>query len=99
VGREALQAQKDAGLSRRLRGFRLQARGFPRPGHEVVIGGEVVGPVRSGTVSPTLDAGIGTAYLPPDVGFGDEIGIRIRGKEHAAVVERMPFYHDGSVRK
>ncbi len=99
VGREALQAQKDAGPSRRLRGFRLQARGFPRPGHEVVIEGEVVGPVRSGTVSPSLDVGIGTAYLPPDVGFGDEIGIRIRGKEHPAVVERLPFYHDGSVRK
>jgi aminomethyltransferase len=99
VGREALQAQKDGGITRRLRGFRLAERGFPRPGYDVVAAGKVVGPVRSGTVSPSLDAGIGTAYLPPDLSFGDEIGIRIRGKELAATVERMPFYHDGSVRK
>jgi aminomethyltransferase len=99
VGRDALQRQKDAGVTRRLRGFRLAERGFPRPGYEVVFGEEVVGPVRSGTVSPSLDAGIGTAYLPPAAGFGDEIAIRIRGRELSATVERMPFYQDGSVRK
>ena len=99
VGRDALQRQKDAGVTRRLRGFRLTERGFPRPGYPVVFGGDVVGEVRSGTVSPSLDAGIGTAYLPPEAGFGDEIAIRIRGKELPAKVERMPFYTAGSVRK
>ncbi len=30
VGREALKAQKEAGVARRLVGFRLKERGFPR---------------------------------------------------------------------
>jgi aminomethyltransferase len=99
VGQAELRRQKDSGVTRRLRGFRLDERGFPRPGYEVVFGGEIVGEVRSGTVSPSLDAGIGTAYLPPEAGFGDEVAIRIRGRELAAKVERMPFYQDGTVRK
>jgi len=98
-GKAALARQKDEGLRRRLRGFRLEERGFPRPGYEVVYRGEVVGPVRSGTLSPSLDAGIGTAYLPPDAAEGDSLQIRIRGRDLEARVERMPFYRDGSVRK
>ena len=98
-GKAALARQKNEGLRRRLRGFRLEERGFPRPGYEVVYRGEVVGPVRSGTLSPSLDAGIGTAYLPPDAAEGDSLQIRIRGRDLEARVERMPFYRDGSVRK
>ena len=99
VGREALQAQKDSGLTRRLRGFRLAERGFPRPGYDVVFRGDVVGAVRSGTLSPSLDVGIGTAYLPPDAEIGDEVAIRIRGRDLDGQVVQMPFYRDGSVRK
>jgi len=99
VGREALQAQKDTGLTRRLRGFRLADRGFPRPGYDVVFDGEVVGTVRSGTLSPSLDAGIGTAYLPPEAAIGDPVAIRIRGRDLEAQVVQMPFYRDGSVKK
>jgi glycine cleavage system aminomethyltransferase T len=46
-----------------LTGIRLTERGFPRPGHEVVYGGRSAGPVRSGTVGPSLGYGIATAYL------------------------------------
>jgi len=99
VGREALQAQKDSGLTRRLRGFRLAERGFPRPGYDVVFRGDVVGAVRSGTLSPSLDVGIGTAYLPPDAEIGDAVAIRIRGRDLDGQVVQMPFYRDGSVRK
>jgi aminomethyltransferase len=99
VGREALQAQMDTGLTRRLRGFRLAERGFPRPGYDVVFRGDVVGTVRSGTLSPSLDAGIGTAYLPLEAEFGDPVAIRIRGRDLEAQVVQMPFYRDGSVRK
>ncbi len=99
VGREALQAQKDSGLTRRLRGFRLDERGFPRPGYDVVFRGDVVGTVRSGTLSPSLDAGIGTAYLPPDAEVGDALAIRIRGRDLEGQVVQMPFYRAGTVRK
>ncbi len=99
IGREALLAQKEAGVPRRLRGFRLSERGFPRPGYDVVRAGSTVGSVRSGTLSPSLGVGIGTAYLPPDVTFGEEIAVRIRDRDIPATVERLPFYRDGSVRK
>lgn len=99
VGREALVLQKQAGVARRLRGFRLAARGFPRPGYEIRFGGEPVGAVRSGTMSPTLGVGIGTVYLPAAAGFGDEVRVVIRGREVAGEVVRMPFYTDGSLRR
>jgi aminomethyltransferase len=99
LGKDALVRQKEEGVERRLKGFRLAERGFPRPGYPVVFRGAEVGPVRSGTLSPSLDAGIGTVYLPPDAEPGESLAVRIRDREHAGEVVRMPFYHDGSVRK
>ena len=99
VGLAALTAQKDAGLTRRLSGFRLTERGFPRPGYEVSYRGEAVGPVRSGTLSPSLGYGIGTVYLPPDAQTGEELRIRIRDRDIAAQITRLPFYDGGSLKR
>jgi aminomethyltransferase len=99
VGRDALVAQKEAGLTRRLRGFRLAERGFPRPGYDVIYGGQAVGPVRSGTLSPTLGSGIGTAYLSPDARPGDPISVRIRDRDISGEVAPMPFYDGGSLKR
>jgi aminomethyltransferase len=99
VGREALRRQKEEGIRRRLRGFRLTERGFPRAGYPVRFAGSEVGPVRSGTVSPTLGYGIGTAYLPADAAPGDEVAVVIRDEEVPGTVESMPFYRDGSLRR
>ena len=99
VGREALQAQKAQGVSRRLSGIRLSERGFPRPGHDVVYEGRAVGPVRSGTVGPSLGYGIATAYLPRSAAAGDPVTVVIRGKEVPGEVAKMPFYTEGSLRR
>jgi aminomethyltransferase len=99
VGREALQRQKDEGVRRRLAGFELTHRGFPRPGYEVRFRGESVGTVRSGTMSPSLGHGIGTAYLPPDAQPGDPVEIVIRDQAVEGVVSRPPFYKDGSLKR
>jgi aminomethyltransferase len=99
VGRAALLAQKEAGLTRRLRGFKLAERGFPRPGYDVVSGGDVVGPVRSGTLSPTLGYGIGTAYLPPEARPGDAMSVRIRDREIPGEIAPFPFYDGGSLQR
>src|SRR3954467_6600772 len=63
VGRDALAAQKEAGVQRKLVGFRLKERGFPRPHYTVTFEGRTVGEVTSGTMSPTLGEGIGMAYV------------------------------------
>ncbi len=99
VGRDALLRQREAGLERRLRGFRLEERGFPREGYPVHYGGERVGEVRSGTVSPSLGDGIGTAYFPVEADVGDELEVEIRGDRLSARIAEMPFYRDGSLRR
>ena len=99
VGQEALLAQKEAGLTRRLKGFKLIERGFPRRGHDVVFRGETAGTVRSGTISPTLGYGIGTVYLSADARAGDEIGVRIRDRVIPGEVTPLPFYGGGSLKR
>lgn len=99
VGRDALRRQEEEGVRRRLRGFRLRERGFPREGYPVVYQGEEMGPVRSGTVSPSLEKGIGTVYLPPGAEPGDDLRVVIRDREVEGEVARMPFYEDGSLRR
>jgi len=99
VGRDALLAQKEAGPTRRLRGFKLAERGFPRPGYDVISGGAKVGPVRSGTLSPTLGCGIGTVYLPADARPGDPMSVRIRDRDIPGEVTALPFYDGGSLKR
>jgi len=99
IGRDILVRQKADGLARRLRGIRLLERGFPRPGYEVSFEGVVCGTVRSGTMSPSLGAGICTAYLPPAARPGSPVEISIRDRMIPAEVVAMPFYADGSLRK
>jgi aminomethyltransferase len=97
VGRDALQKQKDKGLGRKLVGFTTPERSFPRHGYPVFVNGEPSGEVRSGTMSPTLGIPIGTAYVPPEAAVeGSALEIEIRGKRVPAVVQKMPFYKNGS---
>src|SRR5689334_16612498 len=97
VGREALERQKAAGLTRRLVGFTTAERSFPRHGYPVFFEGRQSGEVRSGTMSPTLNKPIGTAYLPAAAAQeGTAFEIEIRGKRIAATVVKPPFYTEGS---
>lgn len=100
VGRAALQEQKERGVERRLVGLRLVEKGFPRPGYPITDGGETVGQVTSGTVSPTLGYGIALGYVPTERADPEtELGVRIRNREIRAVVHRPPFYTEGSIRR
>jgi aminomethyltransferase len=100
VGRDALQKQKEAGVRQRLVGFMLTERGFPRHGYEVRYNGEPSGEVTSGTVSPSLEQGVGLAYVPVEAAkAGSPIEIMVRDKAVPAEVAKAPFYTRGSVRK
>jgi aminomethyltransferase len=64
----------------------------PREGYPVTTpAGDHLGTVTSGTMSPTLGAGIGLAYLPADLEPGTEVAVEIRdeGKEARTCV--TPF--------
>lgn len=100
IGRAALAAEKERGVTRRLTGVRLTQRGFPRPGYPLVHEGEDVGTVTSGVASPSLGGGIAMGYLPVAAARpGTEVGVRIRGRVIAGVTQRPPFYTEGSIRR
>ena len=97
VGRDALVRQKDVGLKRKLAGFTSDERAFPRHGYPVFVNGQPSGDVKSGTMSPSLNIPIGTAYVPVDsTAEGNPLEIEIRGKRIPARIAKLPFYKNGS---
>jgi aminomethyltransferase len=100
LGHEALRAQKKRGVTRRLVGFKLEGRGFPRHGYSTHHDGREVDIVRSGTMSPSLGMGIGTTYLPAAVAKpGTKFEVQCRGERLPAEVVKLPFWTKGSVKK
>jgi aminomethyltransferase len=92
AGAERLRRQAEEGTPERLAIFRMTEPGIPRPGQEVLAGGRPSGRVTSGTLSPSLDVGIGMAYLPAALSAPDnEIAIDVRGKRKAARTARRPL--------
>jgi aminomethyltransferase len=91
-GREALLAERERGLSRRLRGLRATGRGVPRP-HMAVrsAAGVPLGEITSGTFSPTLRTGIALALLDPKVRLGDVVEVDVRGRPLTCEVVKPPF--------
>ncbi len=93
-GREALLRQREAGPPSYLRGLVTgERRHIPRAHVPVLVEGETVGEITSGTFSPTLGKGIGLAYLPPDDRSvrGAEVVLDIRGRRAHATVVVPPF--------
>ncbi|WP_253736807.1 glycine cleavage system aminomethyltransferase GcvT [Halohasta salina] len=93
VGRDALADQRSTGVDRRLVGVTMRDRGVPREGYELVDDtGEPVGRLTSGTMSPTLNEGIGLGYVAIDhADPGTPVGIVVRGTEKRAVITALPF--------
>jgi aminomethyltransferase len=88
-GVETLRRQKDEGPAERLAAFVMEEKAIPRAGMAVVEGGEVT----SGSWSPSLDRGIGLAYVPAALAAVDTtLTIDVRGRRRAARVVEKPFY-------
>ncbi|MCF6240637.1 MAG: glycine cleavage system aminomethyltransferase GcvT [Bacteroidales bacterium] len=94
IDREYLEKQKAEPIVRRLKGFEMIERGIPRKGYEIVNAeGEKIGVVTSGTMSPSLNKGIGMGYV--NAGYlkvDTEIYIQIRNKKVKAKIVKLPFY-------
>ncbi len=93
IGREALAKQKDEGPKRRLVGFEMTDRGIARDEQPVLVDGEPVGRVTSGSPAPFLKKNIGMAYVPSEnANEGQRIQIDVRGRLVDAQIVETPFY-------
>ena len=90
-GKDALERQKKAGVTRRLAGLATEGRQPPRTGAPVVQDGRQIGEVTSGNFSPVLGHGIALAFVPPDLKPGVTVEIELRGKRVPAKVVPLPF--------
>ncbi|HET8862515.1 MAG TPA: glycine cleavage system aminomethyltransferase GcvT [Solirubrobacterales bacterium] len=100
VGSDAVARARAEGTAQRLVPFRIEGAGIPRQGNPVLSAGGEVGVVTSGGFSPSLEIGIGMAYLRGDLAEpGTELEIDVRGKLRAARVASKPLYQSPSARK
>jgi aminomethyltransferase len=90
-GRRALEAERERGPVRVLRGVELEGRRPPRQGQHVVLGGAIVGVVTSGNFSPTLGRGIALAFVRPEVEVGTAVAVDLRGTPAPGRLVDLPF--------
>ena len=93
IGKDALNKQLEAGLTRKVAGFEMVGRGIPREEYEVYKDGEKIGYVTTGYMSPTLKKNIGNALIDiNETEMGNEIDIMIRNKPVKAKIISKKFY-------
>ena len=94
IGRDVLLRTREEGVREKLVPFRMKEKGPPpRPHYGVFHNGERIGEVTSGTLSPSLNWGVGMAYVSSaHTKIGAEIDIEIRGQRFAATIEKKPLY-------
>ncbi|HEY5422946.1 MAG TPA: glycine cleavage system aminomethyltransferase GcvT [Ilumatobacteraceae bacterium] len=90
-GRKPLEAERDAGVARKLMGIATEGRRPPRSDCEVLVDGRPVGTVTSGNFSPVLGHGIGLAFMPPETEAGTTVSIDVRGAQLAGRIVPTPF--------
>ena len=94
INSSALAEEKKNGPKNKLCGFEMLERGIPRQGYTIVNqSGHPIGRVTSGTMSPSLNKGIGLGYVDiQQLELNQEIFIEIRQKQVAAKIVKPPFY-------
>lgn len=93
IGRDALVAQKEAGLTRKSVGIELQDKAIPRAGYPVEVDGVQVGVVTTGYRSISTDRSVCVAMVDKAyTELGTQVEIRIRKKVFPGIVTKRRFY-------
>ncbi|MBX2988703.1 MAG: glycine cleavage system aminomethyltransferase GcvT [Bdellovibrionaceae bacterium] len=95
LGKAPILQVKEAGLKRKLVGFKMLDKGIPRQGYSLFsFDNQEIGKVTSGTHSPSLDAPIGIAYVNSELAKdGTELLVDIRGRKVKAQICPTPFWN------
>ncbi len=93
IGRQALEAQRQDGVKRKLVGLVLQDKGVLRNHQKVVVDGLEAGEITSGSYAPTLEKSIAFARVPVDIGA--QCKVEVRNKLLNATVVKPPFARNG----
>jgi aminomethyltransferase len=93
VGREVIEAEREAGPVQRLVGLVLEDKGVLRAHQKVIVEGLGEGETTSGSFSPTLGKAIGLARIP--VGEASVCSVEIRNKLLRARIVKPPFVRNG----
>lgn len=92
IGRQALEAQKAAGVKRVMVGLVLDDKGVLRHGQPVLTANGT-GEILSGSFAPTLNKAVAFARIP--VGEPGDVRVDIRGREVPVRIVKYPFVRDG----
>ena len=94
VGKQALAAQKAAGVTRKIVGIELSGRAIPRHGYEVVAGEDnVVGWVTTGYNTPSTGKSVCMAMVDKAyTELGTQLNVRIHKKLQAGIVTKKRFF-------
>lgn len=93
-GKRALEAEREAGVARRLVGIQGRTRQPLREEAAIVTGGSLVGATTSGNISPMLGTGIALGFIDTAAGVsvGDPVTVEVRGRAVDADIVPLPFW-------
>ena len=75
-------------------------RGIPRKGYKLLKNDTIVGEITSGTQSPSLNIGIGLAYVKIDYSQeGTQLSLLVRDRVLDCKIVNSPFYREGTLKK
>lgn len=92
IGRDVLLKIKREGIKRKLIGYVVVEKAFPRKGYKLFKNGEFIGETTSGIFSPSIQKGIGMGYVKKEFSeVGCSFDVVIRGENVKAEVVKTPF--------
>jgi 4-methylaminobutanoate oxidase (formaldehyde-forming) len=92
LGRGALVAQRDAGVSRRLCTFTLESMAYPVSGEAIIADGDVVGFTTSANFGHTVGKPIAYGYVPVELASRSDFVVEVYGDPIPAVRHDGPLY-------
>lgn len=100
IGKDAVARDLDAGCSHYLAGLQLEGKRAARAGDTVLLDGEPVGAVTSGSLAPSLGVAVALAYVDASLCHpGQPLQVESRGTALKGVIVELPFYKEGTARR